>query len=352
MLTSRHYHFFFSFSGISKSDKVTEKIISSYEKHSSQSLLNILLKELIENHKKNEVETRCQTIQTENVNDIETQVELNEISSAKIMKKKTHGNHSLLRENKKISKRKSRDVSTIANILGAMSTNISTISDKLDDFKEVPSSVDSQAIVGCVGTIMSQLSSVINNFESLCKDIKQINESKSERNFENWMDDLQSSENGKRLVKKLQKTFTKVVDDEKVRVKCEYQKKLDREKSKLAKFYNRTTKKKAEKDNNDIDIKELSEKITKEISQIYESTCQKMKNIDDEENEFLKTLDNRSSAFTVEKLKFPNEKLSSTKINLNECRQIHFDNNESSIKTSTEGYTSSSFESEDENEED
>lgn len=236
-----------------------------------------------------------------------------------------------------------KDLTMIVSTLENMSKNISLISSKLDDCKDASPAADSQStIVGCVGTIMSQLTSVIGNFESLCKDIKQANESKEEKNFENWMDELQSSDNGRRLVRKLQKTFSKVVDEEKLKMKRDYQLKLARDRNKLSKYYSRA------KRSDEVDIKELSAKITKEIGEIYESTCLKLKDIDEGENEFLRSLEkDKKAAFTVEQLKIVDDDDEAAATNLDDCQQIH-STEESSIKSS-EGYTSSDFESDDEN---
>lgn len=341
---------FYSNAGITKTDPLTDKIIVAYETAPTESLLSVLLKEMVDSHVRKSNEKRNIATQSEIRQDDDDYAGRISAETSNIKSPpKARTNRSLYTREYKPSKlmkqKRPKDLTLIVNTLENMSKNISLISEKLDDCKEVPSNSDSQStIVGCVGTIMNQLTSVIGNFENLCKDIKHINESKDEKNFENWMDDLQGSDNGKRLVKKLQKTFSKVVDDEKIKIKREYQIKLDREKNKLSKYYSRSHKNKKV---DEVDIRELSMKITKEIGEIYESTCQKMKSIDEGENEFLKSLEkDKKAAFTVEQLKIDDEhELPQARVNLDECRQIH-STEESSIK-STEGYTSSDFESDD-----
>lgn len=342
-----HNFYPFTLLGIAKADPITDKISVAYETK-SESLLSVLLKILVESHINKSNERRNIATQSE-INQDESADRLIPVTTVKSSTSptpKARTNRSLYTRDYKASKammkpKRPKELMMIVTTLESMSRSINLISEKLDDCKESAPAVESQStIVGCVGTIMTQLTSVIGNFESLCKDIKHANESKDEKNFENWMEDLQSSDNGRRLVRKLQKTFAKVVDDEKIKMKRDYQVRLDRERNKLSKYYSRAKKK---VNNDDIDIKELSAKITKEIGEIYESTCLKLKDIDKEENEFLKSLekDKKTPAFTVEKLKID-------ETNLDDCQQIHSTDDESSIK-STEGYTSTDFESDDEN---
>lgn len=183
--------------------------------------------------------------------------------------------------------RKLKDVTAIAQNLAVMSSNIGIITNRLDDFQKNPTHDESKSIIGCVGTIMSQLNGCISNFESICRDIKRINESRS-RSYDEWMDDLQNSENGRRFLKKLQKSFSRVVSDEKLKIRKEYQRKFDKEKSKLEKLYRKSAVKGVEKK---VGYNRHQNKIVKEIGEIYENTCLMIKSVEEENELFEKSLE-------------------------------------------------------------
>lgn len=100
------------------------------------------------------------------------------------------------------------------------------------------------------------------------------------------MDDLQNSENGRRFLKKLQKSFSRVMSDEKSKIRKEYRRRFDKEKTKLEKLYRKNTAVRVEARKVDD-----SNKIVKEIGEIYENTCMLIKNVDKEDELFLKSLE-------------------------------------------------------------
>lgn len=213
--------------------------------------------------------------------------------------------------------KKLKEVTAISQNLEKMSNNISVITNKLDEFKRNPSEDESRTIIGHVGTIMNQLNGCIGNFETLCRDFKQINETRN-RNYDEWMDDLQNSENGRRFLRKLQKSFARVMNEEKSKVQQDFRKKLEREKSKLSKLYrSKLCGKKPEPTCN----------IATEINEIFQNTCMMIKNVEKEDELFEQSLElahhktkkkNPKNAANILKIDPPGNDL-----NLNDCRQIH-----------------------------
>lgn len=323
---------------MTKTDKITRKILNVY-KSSDESLLSVLLKELIKSH--NLTETRSVVTQTEPTN--QHSLDLSIISSRSKPKRSKRKNHGLVNKEFKMRKpRRVKEVTAIAQNLEKMSSNISVITSKLDDFKRNPSRDESQSIIGHVGTIMHQLNGCISNFESLCRDIKQVNETRN-RNYDEWMDDLQNSENGRRFLKKLQKSFSRVMDEEKSKLKNEFRKKLEREKSKLSRIRLSAIKNIDKKPDN------YSETITKEINEIFTSTCMMIKNVETENELFEKALEadvaRRRTESSQKASNVIAAKAQQPKINLNERRQIH-----SKESSSDPRYSSTSFENDDSDE--
>jgi hypothetical protein len=279
--------------------------------------------ELVSSH--NSTETTNFATQTEAPQQTQHSLDLSVISS-KSKRAKRKKNHGLVNQDFKMRKpKKVKEVTAIAHNLEKMSNNISIITSKLDDFKQNPNQEESKTIIGHVGTIMSQLNGCISNFETLCSDIKQINDARN-RTYNEWMDDLQNSENGRRFLKKLQKSFSHVVGEEKLKMKKEFHKKLDRAKSKLSKMHRVSAIRSIDKmpDNN-------PETITKEINEIFENTCMMIRNVEKESELFEKSLE-----MEVRQMKAGNSRNTSTdgktktdppevKLNLNKCRQIHSD---------------------------
>lgn len=229
-------------------------------------------------------------------------------------------------------------MSTISHNLEQMSSNISIITSKLDQFKRTPTETESKTIVDHVGTIMNQLKGCVNNFDSLCQNIKQINATHNQT-YDEWMDDLQNSENGRRFMKKLQKSFSRVMSEEKSKVQRDYRLKLEREKIKLTKLYrSRPVEKKPEPSN-------YANTIGKEINDIFQSTCMMIKNVEKESELFEKSLELETKTKAVKPKKVSSNAKAGQPVNLNKCRQIHSAEGHS-------GYSSQSFEkdeSDDEN---
>lgn len=263
---------------------------------------------------------------------------------SKSKKSKRGKNRGLLSSEFKARKpKKVKEVTVIAQNLEKMSSNISLITNKLDDFKRNPSSDESKFIIGHVGNIMNQLNGCIGNFESICRDIKQINETRT-RSYDEWMDDLKNSENGRRFLKKLQKSFVRVLNEEKSKVQRECRSKLERDKSKLAKLYKRKTLEKKSED--------FPHPVIKEISEIFQNTCQKIQTLEKQDELFLKSLELDYGCQNTENRRLekqpPPSINAATKLNpqsnfkpvdLNKCRKLY-------SETSTEAtYSSKSFES-------
>lgn len=325
---------------MTRTDKLTRRILNSY-KSSNESLLSVVLKELI--NSRSSTDTRSVGTQTE-INSDQQPLDVSIISTKSKSKRPKKGrNHGLVsQEFKKKKPKKVKEVTVIANNLERMSSNISIITGKLDDFKRNPNRDESKTIIDHVGTIMSQLNGCISNFETLCHDIKQINETRS-RNYDEWMDDLQNSENGRRFLRKLQKSFARVVSEEKSKIQRDFRKKLEREKSKFSKLH-RVKYVAAKPDN-------YPETISKEINEIFQNTCMMIKNVDKESELFEKSLEveahkmksKRPAADVKSKTAPPGDEL-----NLNDCRQIH--SNESSSVKSDSRYGCEPFEDDDSNE--
>lgn len=286
------------------------------------------MKELVKSH--NSAETRNFATQTETF-ELPPPQDISIISSkSKRSKRKNHG--LVNQEFKQRKPRKLKEVGVIAHNLEKMSSNISVITKKLDDFKRDPSKDDSKSIIDHVGQIMTTLNGCVGNFESLCRDIKKINEARN-RNYEEWMDDLKNSENGRKFLKKLQKSFTRVVNDEKVKIEKDYRRKLEREKSKLSKLYRLK--------NSEPPHDDYFNAIGKEINEIFQNTCVEIINIEKESELLEKSLgmkSNKAKKNDVEAKEDPKVNL-----NLNECQRIYSDGS-SSIKSGSRS-SSESFDS-------
>lgn len=325
-----------SLTGILKTDKITRRILNIY-KSSNDSLLSILLKELVSSH--NSVETRNFATQTE-INLQPQSLDLSVISSkSKSKRSKRRKNHGLVNQEFKAKKpKKLKDVAVIAQNLEKMSNNISVITSKLDDFKRNPSQDESKTIIGHVGTIMNTLNGCIGNFETLCRDIKKINDTRS-RNYDEWMDDLQNSDNGRRFVRKLQKSFSRVMNEEKSKLQKDFRRKLEREKTKLSKLHRaNVVAKKPEPTKED-----YFDTIGKEINEIFQNTCLTIKNIEKESELFEASLEMEAKRSDVKAATVRPQ----VNLNLDECRQIH-SRGSSSIKTDP-SYNTQSFDSDENN---
>lgn len=319
----------FPSTGLAKSDKITRRILNVY-KSSNESLLSVLLKELIHSH--NSTETRSAATQTKC-----PQQELNDVSlistKSKSKKSRRKKNHGLVNQEFRMRKsKKLKEVSTISHNLEQMSSNISIITNKLDDFKRNPTQDESKTIIGHVGTIMNQLNGCINNFENLCQNIKQINETRNQ-NYDEWMDDLKNSENGRRFLRKLQKSFSRVMNEEKSKVQRDYRLKLEREKMKLTKLYrSRPVERKQDPSSTYADT------IGKEINEIFQSTCMMIKNVEKENELFEKALDLEMKTKAERPKKSTCNIKAERHINLNECRQIHSAESRSSTSSSSKSF--------------
>lgn len=331
--------------GLAKSDKITRRILNVY-KSSNESLLSVLLKELITAH--NSTETKTMATQTETNSQQPLDLSIISSKSKKLKKKKNHGLVS--KEYKGKKSKKLKDVGVITQSLEKMSSNIGAITNKLDEFKRNPSHDESKTIIGHVGTIMTQLNGCISNFETLCREIKHVNETRN-RNFDEWMDDLQNSENGRRFLKKLQKSFSRVMDEEKAKLRKDFKQKFERERRKLSKL-SRSTAPKAVDSNSE--VLTYPEKISKEINEIFEKSCQAIKTAEREDELNEKNIEleimraKLQQAKKVSHQSKPQGKKTKTtvadnggvKLNLNDCRQIH-----SADSSSDPPYGSNSFES-------
>lgn len=322
---------FIYFPGIAKTDKITRRILNTY-KTSHESLLSILLKELVSSH--NSVETRNFATQTEEAARL-LPLDLSVVSSKSKSKKSKRKNHGIVNQEFKLRRpKKLKEVNVIAENLERMSSNISVITKKLDDFKRDPSQDESKSIIGHVGQIMSTLNGCIGNFETLCRDIKKMNETRN-RNYDEWMDDLKNSENGRKFLKKLQKSFSRVVNDEKSKLEKDFRRKLEREKSKLSKLYRSLKKPDQPKD-------DYFETIGKEITEMFQSTCVEIKNIERESELLELSLEKKTNKAKKNDAKAAMD-LPKANLNLNKCQRIHSDGS-SSIKSDPR-YSSESFDS-------
>lgn len=333
---------FLSILGLMKDDSLVKHIINIYNSSGSQSLLSILIKQLISSHRKVAVECRTTSTQTDFIiqeaeNDENAKiVDLSQISCRSKSKRSKRKNHSLATptkapaysENKMRKSKKSKGVSKIAESLDLMSQNINLITNKLEDFRKSPSHDDSKSIiVDTVGTIMQQLNGCVKNFERLCDDIKAINDAKLTKNYDEWIDDMKHSENGRKFLKKFTKSFTRILDEERTKIKKDYQRKFEKERRKLARFHQMSSKKSNQPES----------KISKDINEIYESTVLKLKCIEDENKIFEKSL--HIGTETKKKISKPEGTQKVEDLNLNKCRQIH-SKESSSINTNPDSYSS------------
>lgn len=238
--------------------------------------MSVVLKELVHAH--NSTETRSAGVQTEPE---QRPLDLSKISLVSRSKRpKRRKNHGLVpTEFQKIKPKKGKEVANVnAQNLENMSRNISSICSKLDDFQRDHTADESKSIVAQVGAVMNQLNNCVSEIR---QEIKQIN-----RSYDDWMNDLQNSENGRRLMKKLQKTVARVIKDEKSKLQHDCRKKLEREKSKLAKHYRLKTNK-----HHEAEVEDFVHPIVKEMSEILQSNCQKIREMEEQDKLFLKSLD-------------------------------------------------------------
>lgn len=348
---------FLNILGLMKDDAMVKHIINIYNSSDSQSLLSILIKQLISSHKKVAVECRTTSTQTDFIiqgaeedDDNAKIVDLSQISCRSKSKKVKRKNHSLATP-RIIStsvdyrrSKKSKGVSRITQSLDLMSQNINLITNKLEDFRKSSSHDDSKSIiVGTVGSIMQQLNGCVKNFERLCDDIKAINDTKLPKNYDEWIDDMKHSENGRKFLKKFTKSFTRILDEERAKIKNDYQRKFEKEKRKLARFHQVSSKKFNQPEES---------KISKDINEIYESTVLKLKCIEDENKIFEKSLqigmdEKMSRSKEISKPESTRRRWKKSEdLDLNKCRQIHSKESKesSSINTNPHSYSSASFE--------
>jgi hypothetical protein len=336
---------FLNILGFMKDDAVVKHIINIYNSSGSQSLLSILIKQLISSHKKVAVECRTTATQTEFVieeaekDDNAKIVDLSQISCRSKSRRSKRKNHSLATPTTipptavtPRKSKKSKGVSKIAQSLDLMSQNINLITNKLEDFQKSPSHDDSKSIiVGTVGTIMQQLNGCVKNFERLCDDIKALNDVKLPKNYDEWCDDMKHSENGRKFLKKFTKSFTRIIEEERAKIKKDYQRKFEKEKRKLARFHQMSSKK----------LNQPESKISKDIHEIYESTVLKLKYIEDENKIFEKKIGVDENTLKPEGIQKKVESMEN--LDMNKCRQIH-SKESSSINTNPHSYSSASFE--------
>lgn len=334
--------------GLMKDDFLVKHIVNMYSSHETESLLSILIKALVTSHKKNSVESKTTITQTDNVGMVNEQVMDTSQVSQRAKTRKKGKNHSLAAaagaQDFKGSMRKSiksKGMGLIARSLDLMSQNINVITNKLEDYHKTPSHDDSKSIIlETVGIIMHQLNGCVNNFEKLCGDIKAINDDKFPKNYDEWIDELKHSENGKKFLKKFSKSFKKILDEERSTIKQACQQKFEKDKRKLAKFYHSVSRFKTE-------IAPPAEsKLTKDINAIYESTVLKLKNIEHENAIFEKSLKLDINAAQQRKEDLKPEITQRRKVDdldLNKCRQIR-SKESSSINTNPHSYSSASFE--------
>lgn len=358
--------------GLMKDDKIVKQITELY-KTSNESLLTILLRQLIANHKCRE--SKAASTQTEEqVYEIIDPSQLY-ISKTTIAKKtpSKRKNHSLAKQHQpqereektKRSSSHNRGVTLIAQNLDKMSHNISVITDKLDDFrKDSTHHDDSNTILASVGQLMQQLNGCVGNFEKLCNEIKTINE-RQNRDYDEWMDELKNSNNGKKFLKKFSKTFDRILSEEKSKIQKDYKGRLEREKRKLSKFYQSSIRgKRVDKSTKQPPKTLLDTQITKDIDEIYRNALQTIKNMEQENEIFEKSVEidimNKRKMREIEKLKLQpdvivaeaeedgekreveNDLSMKLKLDLNECRKIHSNSNSSSSSSSSSSPSSPS----------
>lgn len=352
--------------GLMKDDKIVKQIVSIY-KTSNESLLSILLRQLILNHKSKEIKTTgTQTIEFEQ-NEVVDLSQLSYISRA-TRKRSKRKNHSLINheseQKTKVKRKRSKCVALIAQNLDKMSQNISTITDKLDDYKKSSSHDDSKSILTCVGNVLNSLNGCVNNFEKLCNDIKAVNEKKT-KDYDEWLDELKNSDNGKKFLRKFSKSFDRILDEEKNKVQKDLKGKFEREKRKLSKLYQNSIRAKkidaSTKQPPAIKALPLDSQITKDIGEIYRHALQTIKNVEQENEIFEKSVEidimNRRKMREIEKIKqqppnieelkeVENDLSAKIKLDLNECRKIHSSSSSSAnnIDRNSHSYGSISFE--------
>jgi hypothetical protein len=210
-------------------------------------------------------------------------------------------------------KKKSRpnDVDLIVNNLVGMSTSISAISEKLDRFKksdETEVSEEKLDILTLVANTCRNLNDCVDNFENLCENIKNAKEpiQNQVKSFDGWMNELEHSENGKKFLRKLRKSYKSIVSEERSKIKREFRRKLSNEKQKLKK-------EKQKHDKNDdlietklkeLNIKEksLEYKLNLLDKKLIEPKSTTENNVVDEITDFLK-----NTALTLKSLEKENE---------------------------------------------
>lgn len=336
---------FLNILGLMKDDAVVKHIINTYDSSGAESLLSILIKQLISSHKKVAVECRTASTQTDFIEEAEADddnakiADLSQISCRSKSRRSKRKNHCLATptiaahvEHKTRKSKKSKGVSVIARSLDLMSQNINLITNKLEDFRRSSSHDESKTIiVGTVGTIMQQLNGCVRNFERLCDDIKAVNDTKLAKNYDEWIDDMKHSENGRKFLKKFTKSFTRILDEERAKIKKDYHRKFEKERRKLARFHQMSSAKSKAAPN------PPDTKFSNDINEIYETTVLKLKNIEQENEIFEKSLHVKKNL----KPEGIQEKVGD--LDLNKCRQIH-SKESSSINTNPHSYSSASFE--------
>ncbi|CAO1412349.1 unnamed protein product [Diamesa hyperborea] len=362
--------------GIQKNDILNRKVQTSY-KNTKDSLLNILFQELLSSHKN--VESENMGTQTDEIKTLDKPDLDISLYSSKSKKRQKRKNHGLVQNNFKMhktKKSKSGDVNLIVKNLEKMSNNIGLITEKLDDFQKSPNQnidhEDTRSIIHHVGKIVGQLDGCVGNFERLCNDIntnKSLFNETCSKSYQDWMNDLQHSDNGKRFLKKLQKSFSKVMSEEKTLIKKDYRQKLSNERYKLSKRARaRSTSRSFEEnryqppnekprevlnDLNTIPTVLLPEpdNMVREINDLFQNTCQIIKNMEKESELFEKSIEldikakQRSSRQKVhsshkkEFLTIPKQIDLKHKQDLNNCQKLNL-----TASSSNENYGSTSFE--------
>lgn len=371
--------------GLMKNDEIVRQITSVY-KTSNDSLLTILLNKLISNHKCRESKS-ASTQTEEKAYEVIDPSQLYISKSTKVLKGKNHSLINPQHQQNEREKRKKRSttsssqkgVTLIAQNLDKMSNNISVITEKLEDIRKGSSHHDDSntVIISSIGGIMQQLNGCVNNFEKLCNDIKAVNE-RQNRDYDEWMDELKNSNNGRKFLKKFSKSFDRILSEEKNKIQKDYKARLEREKRKLSKLYQSSQIRGKRIDKKIESVKQppsqaIESQITKDIDEIYRNALQTMKNIEQENEIFEKSVEidimNKRKMREIEKLKLQPDNIIVTetqkedekkskvkkeevendlsmklKLDLNECRKIHseYDSSMLSSSSSTASSTSSS----------
>jgi hypothetical protein len=291
--------------GIPKSEKTNQKVVKKYvDPGQMESLIYLLLKQLVSAQKPTILASAG--TQFDEIPIAQETSELNSSVVKKIIKKKS-------RVGKSRIKKKSRpnDVDLIVHNLVGMSTSISAISEKLDRFKkfdETEVSEEKLDILTLVANTCRNLNDCVDNFENLCENIKNAKEpiQNQVKSFDGWMNELEHSENGKKFLRKLRKSYKSIVSEERSKIKREFRRKLSNEKQKL--------KKEKQKHDKSVDLIEtkLKELNIKEKSLEYKLNLLDKKliepksttenNVVDEITDFLK-----NTALTLKSLEKENE---------------------------------------------